>query len=146
MFMSTTTIRKILATRPLHRVGPDTTLPDIARLMAEHHVGAVVVMQDVRLVGIVSERDIVFRAVAGDMPVDTTTAEEIMTRDPVTVDVDAPISEALEARLGIEFRHLPVIEDGNVAGLLSYRDIPAEYLMLFERFREMSSARADEYP
>lgn len=144
--MSVTTIRKILSTRPLHRVGPDTALNELARAMAAHQVGAIVVMEDERLVGIVSERDIVFRAVAADLPAGSTTAKDIMTRDPVTVSLDAPISEALDANLGIEFRHLPVMEGDHVVGLLSYRDIPAEYLMLFERFREMSSARANDTP
>ena len=141
--MSIKTIRGILGDRPLYSVTPDALLTDVARLMAEHEVGAVVVTDGDDLVGIVSERDIVFRGVARDLPVAGTTAAEIMSRDLTTVDIDDAISDALAAKLGDAFRHLPVMEDGRVVGLLSFRDIPAEYLMMFERFREMSSARAD---
>lgn len=112
--------------------------------MAEHQVGAVVVTQDDVLEGVLSERDLVFKGIAQDADPATTTAEQVMSRDPVTIDIDDPISEALGAKLGETFRHLPVMEDGRVVGLLSYRDIPAEYLMLFERYREMSTAQASD--
>jgi CBS domain-containing protein len=125
-------------------VTTDTLLCDVAGLMAEHRVGAVVVLNADRLTGILTERDIVFRAVARGLSADTTTASEVMTPEPVTLGIDEAISDALAAKLGDAFRHLPVLENGAVVGILSYRDIPAEYVMLFERFREMSTARADE--
>jgi len=140
----TTTIRKILGDRPLFSVAPDTAVQDAARMMAEHHVGAVTVVEDGRLVGILSERDIVFRASAAALPAAQTPVSAIMTADPVTIDIGSAVSQALLARLGDQFRHLPVTEDGKPVGVLSYRDIPAEYVMMLERFREMSSARADE--
>jgi CBS domain-containing protein len=95
------------------------------------------------LVGILTERDIVFRAVAAGLTLDTAPVTEAMTHDPVTVTLDDAISDALAAKLGDAFRHLPVMDAGQVVGLLSYRDIPPEYLMMYERFREMSSSRAD---
>ncbi|WP_165910189.1 CBS domain-containing protein [Rhodovulum bhavnagarense] len=142
--MSIKTIGAILAGRPLNQVGPGASLQEAATIMAGQGVGALAVLDGDRLVGIVSERDIVFRAVARGLPMDGTTVAQVMTCDPVTVEIDHPISDALAVRLGDAFRHLPVTDNGRVVGLLSYRDIPAEYLMLFERFREMSTARADE--
>lgn len=141
--MSTTTLRKILGDRPVHTVGPDATLREVAVTMAANHVGAVAVVAEGALQGIVTERDIVFRAAARGMDMGSTPARAIMTEDPVTVDIDDAVSDALAAKLGDAFRHLPVTEAGQLVGLLSYRDIPAEYVMLFERFREMSTARAD---
>lgn len=142
--MTTKTIRDILGQRRMHCVSPTTTLQEVARLMAREHVGAVAVTEGEVLRGIVSERDIVFRAVAEGLSADAATAEHVMTPDPVTVGIDDALSDALAAHLGDTFRHLPVMEGGRLAGLLSYRDIPAEYVMMFERFREMSSARADD--
>ena len=140
----TTTLRKILGTRPVHSVTPDTSLRDAARAMAGHQVGAVAVLEGETLVGILSERDIVFKGTAAALPSDTTPVSAIMTPNPVTVDIDDKVSDALAAKLGDAFRHLPVIEDGRLAGLLSFRDIPAEYVMMFERFREMSTSHADD--
>lgn len=111
--------------------------------MAEHAVGAVAVLADEDLVGILTERDIVFRAIAQGLAVHETAAAAVMTSDPVTVEIDDAISDALAAKLGDAFRHLPVMENGRVVGLLSYRDIPPEYVMMFEHFREMASSRAD---
>lgn len=139
-----TTIRKILGDRPVHTVPPEATLREVAAQMASNGVGAVAVVDGESLAGILSERDIVFRAVARGMHTDSTPAQAIMTKDPVTVDIDDAISDALAAKLGDAFRHLPVVEGGQVVGLLSYRDIPAEYVMMFERFREMSTAQADD--
>lgn len=141
--MSMTTIREILGSRPLFSVGPQTTLRDAAIEMSKNVVGAVAVTDDGTLAGILTERDIVFRCIGCGFSVDKMTAAEVMTRDPVSVEIDDAISDALAMKIGGPFRHLPVVEQGKVVGVLSYRDIPAEYAMLFERFREMKSARAD---
>lgn len=142
--MSITTLRKLLGARPLHAITPDHSLHEAARMMAENEVGALAVVQDATLVGIVTERDIVFRGVARGLDAGDTSARAVMTQDPVRVDIDDAISDALAAKLGDQFRHLPVMEQGRVVGLLSYRDIPPEYVMMFEHFREMASARPDD--
>lgn len=142
--MITTTIRDILGDRPLLSVAPDATLDAAARIMATHRVGAVAVMEADRLVGILSERDIVFRGVAQGLPMAETQVDQIMTRDPVTIDIGNAISQALLAKLGDQFRHLPVTENSRAVGVLSYRDIPAEYVMMFERFREMRAPQTDD--
>lgn len=137
-------IRDVLGDRPLNRVSPEATLRDAARMMEEGHVGALAVMDGDRLVGILSERDIVWRGVAHALPSDTTRVAEVMTADPITVEAGDALSDALAAKLGDAYRHLPVMDGDAVVGVLSYRDIPAEYLALYERFNEMRSARADE--
>ena len=142
--MSTTTIRRILGQRRLHSVSPVVSLRDAAKIMADNRVGAVAVIDEGSLAGILSERDIVFRGAGRGLPIDETSVAEVMTLDPVTVGIDDAISDALAAKLGDAFRHLPVLENGSVVGLLSYRDIPPEYAMMFERFREMTLAQVDE--
>lgn len=142
--MITKTIGELLGRRPLRSVGPEATLEDAAALMEEANVGALAVVSGGALVGILSERDIVRRAVARGFPPATTRADQAMTPDPVTVEAGDALTDALAAKLGDTFRHLPVMRDGQVVGLISYRDIPAEYLMLHERFREMSAAHPDD--
>ncbi|TKZ22180.1 CBS domain-containing protein [Shimia litoralis] len=142
--MSVKTLRDLLGARPLHSVTPETKLREVATVMATHKIGAVAVLDQERFVGILTERDIVFRGVGAGLVVDQACASDVMTVEPVTVDIDDAISDALAAKLGDAFRHLPVTENGIVVGVLSYRDIPAEYVMMFERFREMTTSRADE--
>ena len=142
--MHITTIKEILGDRALLSVSSEQTVRDAAGIMAANSVGALAVIDEEKLVGIVSERDIVFRAVGQSLPVETTPVADIMTPEPVTLDIDDTISDSLAAKLGDVFRHLPVMENGRAVGLLSYRDIPPEYVMMFERFREMSAARPDD--
>lgn len=142
--MNITTIKQILGSRALHSVSREHTVRDAAGIMAANSVGALAVIDEDKLVGIVSERDIVFRAVGQNLPADSTSVADIMTPEPVTLDIDDTISDSLAAKLGDVFRHLPVMENGRTVGLLSYRDIPPEYVMMFERFREMSAAHADD--
>lgn len=134
---------QILEGRPLLSVAPEDMLNKAAAVMSAAKVGAVAVLEDGKLVGILSERDIVYRAVAEGLVVRETPVKAVMTPDPVTVSVDDAVSDALAAKLGDAFRHLPVLDGDRVAGIVSYRDIPPEYLMMFEHFREMSSAKAD---
>lgn len=138
------TIRDVLDGRPLYHIAPETTLREAAKLMESRNVGALAVLEEGALVGILSERDVVRRGVSHELSTAETTAAEIMTRDPVTVQINDALSDALAAKLGDAFRHLPVMEGTRVVGLLSYRDIPAEYQAMFERFQEMRTAKADE--
>ncbi len=120
-----------------------TRLRAVAELLMQNAVGAALVIQGGTLKGLVTERDIVFRCVGCGGSVDDMTAQDVMTKGLTTVGVDEPVSEALAKRIGGPFRHLPVMDGDRAVGLLSYRDIPAEHVMLFERFREMHGARAD---
>lgn len=138
------TIRDVLKGRPLFHISPETTLREAAKLMESRDVGALAVLDNGKLVGILSERDVVRRGISHELPSAETTAAEVMTRDPVTVGIDDALSDALAAKLGDAYRHLPVMDGDRVAGLLSFRDIPAEYQAMYERFREMKSARPDE--
>ena len=100
---------------------PATSLVDAARRMHERRVGAVVVSEGDRLVGIVTERD-VLRAVAEGL-----TGEAIvgdwMTRGPETIEPEQPAEHAAVLMIHGGFRHLPVVTEGKVVGILSIRDL-----------------------
>ncbi len=105
------------------QVGPDTTVRALATLLTEKHIGAVPVIAGDRLVGIVSERDIVHTVAAEgggalDWPV-----ERIMTRDAITVTPDTPLLVGLSMMTRRRIRHLPVLEDGCMIGLVSIGDL-----------------------
>jgi CBS domain-containing protein len=112
-------VREIMAGDVLG-VAPETTLLDAARRMHERRVGAVVVLDGERLVGILTERD-VLRAVATDR-VDGPVSES-MTRSPDTIDADEQAGHAAALMIHGGFRHLPVVDGETVVGMISIRDL-----------------------
>lgn len=132
--MTLKSIRAILAGRPLCQAPPDATLREACRQLETCNVGALAVMEAGQLVGILSERDIIRRAICRGRPMDGTCIVDVMTPDPKTIDIDATLSEAQDIMTQGHFRHLPVTEQGRVTGMLSFRDVPTEYRLMFERY------------
>jgi len=107
--------------RNLLSVAPRVALTEVAQRMVARDVGAVLVMEDARLIGILTERD-VLRAVAGGLD-ETTVVADWMTRDPDTLDSDETTRQAATLMIHGGFRHLPIMEGGEVVGMLSIRDL-----------------------
>ena len=103
-------------------VAPEDTLGEAAERMAGHDVGSAVVVEHGRLIGILTERDIL-RAVAGRVHSSEARVREWMTADPVTADEGTSVAEALETMMEHGFRHLPVVEGGRTLGVVSIRDV-----------------------
>ena len=107
--------------RDLLTVGPEVGLGEVAKRMVAKDVGAVLVTEGKRLVGILTERD-VLRAVARGIDA-STTAVDWMTRDPDTLEPDESTEHAAVLMIHGGFRHLPVTENDEVVGMLSIRDL-----------------------
>jgi CBS domain-containing protein len=107
--------------RGLLAVEPGLPLTEVAQRMVARDVGAALVVDGPRLVGILTERD-VLRAVAGGIGEDTTVADW-MTRDPETMEPDEPIRQAAVLMIHGGFRHMPIVEGEQVVGMLSIRDL-----------------------
>ena len=107
--------------RKLLKAAPETLVSEAAKLMAAKNVGAVLVIEANCLVGIVSERDIAFRVVALGLDPQATRLADVMTRAPHTVDPDKPFGYALLVMQENGFRHLPVVQDGKILGIVSSR-------------------------
>ena len=110
-------------TRPgLPTVEPGEPLADVAKLMWRDRVGAAAVMETGRLVGIVTERDLM-RTVADGVDPGRAVASERMTSNPRTIGHDEAATRAAELMLELGVRHLPVTQDGAVVGVISARDL-----------------------
>lgn len=103
-------------------VAPEDTLGEVAERMREKNVGAVVVKDFGRLIGILTERDML-SAMAARVHTSEARVRQWMTEDPLTVTPDTPLEEAARVMLDNGFRHLPVVEDGQVIGVVSLRRV-----------------------
>jgi CBS domain-containing protein len=114
-------VRNVMQRRKFLKAAPETVVSKAAKLMAAKDVGAIMVVEDDRLVGIFTERDVVFRVVAQGLDAQTTRLADVMTRAPHTVEPDTPFGYALVVMQEKGFRHLPVIRDGKPVGIISSR-------------------------
>jgi CBS domain-containing protein len=119
------TLKTILKHKPAGfiAVAPDTRVAQVVALLAEKHIGAVMVTENNQLVGILSERDVVRTLAAhGPLTLDMTTAE-LMTRNPSTATPDITVEHAMGMMTQGRFRHLPIVADGQLIGLVSIGDV-----------------------
>ena len=117
-----TTVRDVMTT-DLVIVGPDATVQRAANGMFASRTGSTLVMEGDRLLGIFTERDIV-KALSGTSDAGrSSTVAARMTREPQVIEPDATVGAALDRMLEGGFRHLPVVEDGRVIGMVSMRDL-----------------------
>lgn len=123
------TVAEILRTKPnafLYSIDADDSLLDGLRIMAEKGIGALVVMSGGRLVGIVSERDYVRKVALAERSMLGAKISEIMTRDVITVGARDSLQHCMELMTERRLRHLPVLADGELIGLLSIGDLVKE--------------------
>jgi len=119
--MLSTRVGDLIEKRKLVLAAPEMSVTKAAWMMKKNKVGAVLVVERGQLVGIFTERDVVYRVVALGLAPDTTMVRDVMTREPVTVGPDEPLGAALLLMHEQGFRHAPVIEDGRPIGVVSAR-------------------------
>lgn len=116
-------VRDIVCDRELFHVEEGCSVADVARRMAELHVGAIVVMNNGRLTGIFSERDIMKRVVLDRRNPESTPVEHVMSTSVVSIDELASLEDAMEMMQAHKCRHLPVTRNSRVVAFLSMRDL-----------------------
>jgi len=116
-------IHEVIGNRPFPSVAPTTTIRECAFIMKEWHSSAVLVVQDEKLLGILTERDIVFRCVALSCPLDLIHVSSVMTSKVQTIHMSKPLGHALHLMYEGGFRHMPVIDDKGIpVGIVAAQD------------------------
>ena len=118
-------VKTIIGTRETVTVGPHASVLETARLMASHQIGAVPVVEDERLVGIFTERDVLNRVVAAALDPAATTIAEVMSIQLVVAEIGEPYDVCLQRMRQARVRHLIVLDRGRLAGIVSLRDLMA---------------------
>lgn len=127
-------IREVMTTDPV-RVPESMNIIQLAELMRDRNIGDLIVSAGSNVVGIVTDRDIVVRGLASGDGVDMLSAGDIATRDIRTVGPDDPVSSAVEIMRETNIRRLPVVDNGELVGVVSIGDLAVE--------RDPDSALAD---
>jgi CBS domain-containing protein len=107
-------------------IAPQATVLDALNLMAQHNIGALLVTTGDQIEGILSERDCVRKVELLGRDAKGTKVSDIMTSDVVSVDCSQPLEECMELMIDKNIRHLPVYDSGELAGLVSVRDVLKE--------------------
>ncbi len=107
----------------IYTVSPDTTVLEAISIMADKGIGALVVTQDETVVGILSERDYTRKVALMERSSYDTRVKDIMTDKVMTVSLNHKVDECLELMTNKHLRHLPVVEEGQLVGLISIGDL-----------------------
>ncbi|GAB6174954.1 CBS domain-containing protein [Paradesulfitobacterium aromaticivorans] len=117
---------------------PNSSLLELAKMMKEEDVGSVPVCEQQHLMGIVTDRDIVIRAVALGQDVNSMKASEAMSTNVTTIGPDADIHEAADLMSNKQIRRLPVVEQGKIIGILALGDLAVEQIHIDEAGEALS--------
>lgn len=116
-----------MMTKDVKRATPDNTLIDIAAMMRDEDIGALPVVQDGELRGMVTDRDIVVRAVAEGKEPSTTTVQEVLSKELQSVAPDDDVEDAANLMASRQIRRLPVVREGKLIGMVSLGDIAVKH-------------------
>ncbi len=118
-----TPLNRIYKEGEIHSVGPDTSITECVRLMAASKIGALIVMDGERLIGIFTERDALNKVLAGGLDPANTKVSEVMTKDPYCIPPSTTVGDAMKLITKRRFRHLPIVDNGKVLAVVSSGDL-----------------------
>jgi CBS domain-containing protein len=125
------TVAELLRTKPTRaivRVTPEQSVLDAIKVLASENIGAAVVMSGERLAGIFSERDYTRKVILKGRSSDNTRVEEIMTANVIVVNPRTKTRDCMALMTEKNIRHLPVVDEGRVIGMVSIRDIVSDII------------------
>ena len=124
------TVAELLRAKPARvvKVRPEQSVLDAIKVLAQEDIGAAIVMTGDRLAGIFSERDYTRKVVLQGRSSDTTKVEEIMTPNVIVVSPRTKTRECMQLMTEKNIRHLPVVDEGRIIGMVSIRDIVSDII------------------
>ena len=124
------TVAELLRAKPARvvKVTPDQSVLDAIKILASENIGAAMVMSGERLAGIMSERDYTRKVILKGRAAETTRVEEIMTPNVIVVNPRTKTRDCMAIMTEKSIRHLPVVDDGRVVGMVSIRDIVGDII------------------
>ena len=131
-------ISTIIAGQSVVTASKETTVRAACSLMAQKKIGALLVVENNRIAGIFTERDVLNKVLAGNMDPDKTSLSQVMVANPQTIRADKPLGYALQFMVDGGFRHVPVVdENGAPVGMVSARDALGQDMVQLERNQKL---------
>lgn len=131
-----------MMTRDVRTCDPDAPVTVAAQIMSDHNCGAVPIVSDGKLMGILTDRDIVLRVVAKGMDVNTVECGECMTGSVITASPEMDAHEAADLMAREQIRRLPVVENGRLVGIVALGDMARVHIHVDEAGQALSSISA----
>lgn len=130
-------IRELLADRPrtVESVAPSETVAAAVERMKEKNIGSLIVKEGESVVGILTERDLLVRVLAAGRPLSLPVAE-VMTSEPFCLSPETTVGQAMSVVTDVRIRHLPVVEENRLVGMVSIRDLGDWLVANFQEERE----------
>lgn len=119
-------------TSQVESVAPNCSIVEIAQLMRKNDVGSIPVCQDKKVLGMITDRDIVLKVIADGKNIQTVSAKDIMNSDVITVTTDQDVHEAAQLMSDYQIRRLPVVEEGKIVGIVALGDLAIEKIHVNE--------------
>jgi len=107
---------------------PDTQVMDALRMMVDNKVGSLIIIENDQVVGVFTEQDFIRRVLLEDLDSSLTTVESAMSKNPITIEPKKTVNESLQIMTDKRIRHLPVIDENKLVGLVSIGDCVKEVI------------------
>ncbi len=130
--------------REVIAINPDISIREASKVMSQHNIGSLLVLDDEKLVGILTERD-VLNLVAKGENLDEVKVKDVMSRDVITIESDKKIEDAVDLMLKHKIKKLPVMESGKIVGIITTSDIIVAEPKLIEAIASLISLRIPGY-
>lgn len=130
--------------REVIAINPDISIREASKVMSQHNIGSLLVLEDEKLVGILTERD-VLNLVAKGENLDEVKVKDVMSRDVITIESDKKIEDAVDLMLKHKIKKLPVMESGKIVGIITTSDIIVAEPKLIEAIASLISLRIPGY-
>ncbi len=116
---------------------PDVNLREAAEVMADNHIGCLVVVEGGKLAGIVTDRDVLLAVADSGKKIDKLTVGDVMTHYVITTNPDSPIEKAIQLMIENNVKKIPVVEDGELVGIITMTDVVLAQPKLIEKFQKI---------
>lgn len=137
---------KDIMTSKVATVSPQQTVQEAARLMSQHNVGSIPVVDNGKCVGIITDRDIALRAVSQGQAPGSTKVQTVMTTSPVTGSPQMDVHEAANLMAERQIRRLPVVDNGKLAGIVALGDLATQNIYQNEAGEALSGISVPASP